>query len=363
MKKILKGLLVLVIALIVVVGSYLAYLQVTYYRIPDHIELTVNNAKSEVFEPGEEYKITTYNIGFGAYEPSYSFFMDTAVVKDTGEELSGAYGKAISKENVLKNTDTALEILKENSSDIYLLQEVDRDSSRSYQVNQEEMVTDTFGDYSSSYAENFHAKFLPYPLHDMHGYVNSGIMTLSDKLITSAERRSYPITTAFFAKFFDLDRCFSVSRFPVGDKELIVVNNHMSAYDEGGVIRKQQVEMLNQFMNEEYEKGNYVIVGGDFNHDYTGTIDLIPGNKEFPGWLSRISNEDIAEGLSFVTPENFDKIGSCRGAETPFNKDSFQCTVDGFIISDNIKATAEIIDTQFSASDHNPVSLTFELQP
>lgn len=35
--------------------------------------------------------------------------------------------------------------------------------------------------------------------------------------------------------------------------------------------------------------------------------------------------------------------------------------VDGFLVSDNVKATAENVDTDFGFSDHNPVLLQFEL--
>ena len=42
-------------------------------------------------------------------------------------------------------------------------------------------------------------------------------------------------------------------------KNLYIVNSHMSAYDKGGVIRAKQLELLNKTMQQEYNKGNYVI--------------------------------------------------------------------------------------------------------
>ena len=42
-----------------------------------------------------------------------------------------------------------------------------------------------------------------------------------------------------------------------GGKTLVLVNSHASAYDEGGVIRAQQMEMLFSFMEEEYKKGGW----------------------------------------------------------------------------------------------------------
>ena len=46
----------------------------------------------------------------------------------------------------------------------------------------------------------------------------------------------------------------------------MLINLHMSAYDEGGTIRAKQLEMLNAVLSEERAAGNYVIAGGDFNH-------------------------------------------------------------------------------------------------
>ena len=57
-----------------------------------------------------------------------------------------------------------------------------------------------------------------------------------------------------------LDRCFLVNRYTVaGGRQLVVVNTHNSAYDDG-TLRKKQMVYLRGFLVEEYEKGNYIIV-------------------------------------------------------------------------------------------------------
>ena len=39
-------------------------------------------------------------------------------------------------------------------------------------------------------------------------------------------------------------------------------------------------------------------------------------------------------------------------------------TIDGFIVSDNVTVSdANVIDLQFAYSDHNPVEMTFTLEP
>ena len=49
-------------------------------------------------------------------------------------------------------------------------------------------------------------------------------------------------------------------------------------------------------------------------------------------------------------------------ADIPYTKGvNYTSVLDGFIVSDNVTATAENIDADFMYSDHNPVKLTFKL--
>lgn len=363
MKKTIRFMLVILAIIFAIPLCYVIYLQMQYHRIPDHQTLEIKNHSESRIQYQTPYTIMSYNIGFGAYSPEFSFFMDKSVQKDTQKEIVGSYGKGISAEDVDKNTKKSIQIARENPCDFYLLQEVDTDSDRSYHIDQSKAFAEDFKNYESVFASNFHSGFLILPLSDMHGSVNSGLLTLSKHDITSSTRRSFPVSDSFLDKFFDLDRCFSIHRVSLKDKkELVIINLHMSAYDEGGIIRQAQLEMLNQVLTEEYQKGNYVIAGGDFNHDYCNSRKSFLGDKEFPQWIAVIEKSDLAQHFEFVAPENKMQVGTCRGAESPYDPiTTSQFIIDGFIVSDNIKATAKIVDTQYAASDHNPIILTFEL--
>lgn len=119
----------------------------------------------------------------------------------------------------------------------------------------------------STFASNFHSAFLAVPLNNPHGTVRSGVLSMSKYKMDSAIRRKYPVSSGPIEKFVDLDRCFVVMRFPVTNgKDLVMINSHMSAYDKGGKMRKAQMKLISSVMEKEYRRGNYVIVGGDFNH-------------------------------------------------------------------------------------------------
>lgn len=81
-------------------------------------------------------------------------------------------------------------------------------------------------------------------------------------------------------KLLDLDRCYSLSRLPVEDgRELCLYNLHLSAYTSDGAIATEQLKLLCADMAAEYQRGNYVIAGGDFNKDVLGNSDEAFGNS------------------------------------------------------------------------------------
>ncbi len=366
-KRIIKIVVAAVSILLLFALGFVGYLELSYYRIGDTV-IDVYNNSSAILSLGEEYSITTYNIGFGAYDRDYSFFMDTGYMGD-GTKTVGKYGKGVSRENVVNNTEGAIEILKALSPDFIIAEEVDTDSSRSYGINQKQMITDAFPMHSYTYAENFHSAYLPYPLHDMHGIVNAGILTTSRYKMDCSYRYELPIDESFVNKFFDLDRCVNLVRYGIDgtDKQLSIISVHLSAYDEGGVYRRLQVELLKELMYEEYDRGNYVIVGGDFNHDIAEGGSNFPTQQLRPDWIQTLSADEFGESFRIVSDST---APSCRDADIPWEEGvTFATVVDGFIVSDNIEVVkieniTEIggADTNFMYSDHNPVNMSFKLK-
>ena len=363
-KKAFKSIGILFLAIIAIVGLYVAYMSIQYYRIEDNVLVEAENPSDVILTAKDEHSVITYNIGFGAYNHEFSFFMDSGEMKD-GTKVAGSDSKAESKEVVIKNTNNSIKFVDELDADFYLFQEVDTKSTRSHNVNQYEMLKELGSEYSLSFANNFHSAFLMYPFTDPHGSVNSGLTTMSKYKINESIRKQYPVSTDFITKFTDLDRCFLLSRIPVDNgKELVLINTHMSAYDEGGIIRKEQLKVLNEALEVEYAKGNYVIVGGDFNHDIAGTKEVFESNQKVPEWIFELNDDDLADGFTFVIADNYEEVATCRSTDMPYVEgENYTVVIDGFIVSDNIKSfRAENLDANFVSSDHNPVALYFILE-
>ena len=76
-KKVLIGMLITIGVLLVVVIGYVAYVLLSYHRLPDNHSLVIDNTTTmyEFFEMCTTHSIATYQIAFGVYSDDYCFFL------------------------------------------------------------------------------------------------------------------------------------------------------------------------------------------------------------------------------------------------------------------------------------------------
>lgn len=352
-KKIMKAIIGIVLVGLV---FYFLYVVLSYKRIKDNQPLEIQQRSSiESVKAGEVYSVMTYNIGFGAYTPEYTFFMD-----------GGKSSIAESKDSVIRCIQGSAGTARDYNPDFLFLQEVDLDATRSYHVNQKEIFDGVFAEYDNQAAVIYDSAFLFYPIWEPHGKSLSTIAVYSRYQIESAIRRSLPISEGM-NKFIDLDRCYSKSRIPVENgKELCLYNVHLSAYGNDAAIRSAQIEMLSNDMEQEYLAGNYIVCGGDFNHDLLG-IESLSGKVE--SWAHPFPRNELPEhfnlAVDLISEESrMAQAKSSRSNDMPYDPAKTSVvTLDGFIISDNIDIMEyDVLDAEFSYSDHNPVTMSFKLK-
>lgn len=350
-KKILKIVLVIFLILVLIVAGYVGYVMITYNRIEDNLDLQVQNGSvSADLSLGTEYVAVTQNFGFGAYTRDFTFFMD-----------GGKESRAKSKESVNECIEKAATEIKKHSPDFILMQEVDTDSTRSHHINQKTAFDEKFSGYSNAYAVNYHSAYLMWPLFNPHGKSNSGIVTYSKYDISSAMRRSLPISTSL-SKFLDLDRCYSISKVPCENgKNLVIFNVHTSAYGGSDEIRTAQMTKLFNDMRDAYLNGDYVICGGDFNHEFYSGSQLA-GGATFE-WAQPFPDNLIPDGFGKATDYDGGIVNpTCRNCDVPYKEGNPAKILDGFIVSENITVNyVSNVSTGFEYSDHNPVVIKFTL--
>ena len=157
MNKIVKRILIALGAflgiIVLVVGGYVIYVVASYSRIEDNLALTPENASGGVVRTGEEYTVVTQNLGFGAYTADFTFFMD-----------GGKESRARSADSVKACVSQGAEKVRSFDPDFAFFQEVDTGSTRSYDIDEREIVKSYFEGFSSSFAVNYHSAYLFYPI-------------------------------------------------------------------------------------------------------------------------------------------------------------------------------------------------------
>lgn len=246
-----KAISLTLLAAVLILGGFLVYITLTDYKPQEITTLTVNNNPQQVLKQGESFSVTTFNIGYAGLDKGQDFFMD-----------GGTKSRSSSREQTKINLEAVASLMTATDSDLFMLQEVDIDSSRSNGIDEVSYLWNKFADYSNVFATNYKVPWVPLPVLDPMGSVNSGLLTLSRFNSTSNIRYDLPGKETWPRQQFDLDRAFVESRLPVDNgKELILINLHLSAFDQGGTIRKQQLEYLSAYIKKENNKGNYLILG------------------------------------------------------------------------------------------------------
>ncbi|MCK5099624.1 MAG: endonuclease/exonuclease/phosphatase family protein [Desulfobacteraceae bacterium] len=348
MKKFIKTILSIVLLGVFIFASFLVYATVADYK-PEPETMMFTEQVTEKIPVNEKLDFMIWNIGYCGLSKDMDFFYDGGKnVRPTNKVLN---------ENLSKIKTF---IKKQNQIEFFLFQEVDINSKRSYGTNQYEGISELFPEYHTSFGKNYDVDFIPVPVNAPMGKVLSGLQTLSAYTPESVVRHSFPGNYSWPQGLFMLDRCFLVNKYQVkNNKNLIVINTHNSAYDDGN-LRKSQMEYLKKFLTMEYEKGNYIIVGGDWNQcppDFTpdfkenimDTTNRMDISKDFmPDWTWLYQN----------------KIPTNRRVDIPYYKGKTLTTViDFFLVSPNIETMGlKAINLDFENSDHQPVKLSIVLK-
>lgn len=374
LKRIARLFLTLILSILCIAVLYIGTMQVTEFRpeTETSLELQNNLSDDEMHYVGlnEIIKILTFNIGYASLSATEDFAMD-----------GGTKGHMDNVESVEANLEGIDSILTSQAADIVLLQEVDEESHRSFNTLQYTRFQSLLG-MPNTLGINYRALFVPFPFtpSEMMGKVNSGIASFTNYYASEATRIQLPGEFSWPIRLANLKRCLVVTRLPIrnSEKELVVINLHLSAYDDGA-MRLQEMAALQAILSEEYALGNYVVAGGDFNQTFPGayTVTLDADNQAVYDYQFELKDPTYWQAFGMDSTW-FDTTGFQFGVEIGFanptcrllhqaydteNPDHNQYYyIDGFIVSPNVQIlTVNVINDDFRYSDHNPVVMQFKL--
>ncbi len=352
-KKILKYLFIVLLIIITLVFSFTIYLFINDYQ-PDkqtNIQLINNNRNIDTLTDNQ-FSILTWNIGYCGLGAEEDFFYDGGKNSKPQNSNYNLY------QNLIFNF-----LNKFSFVDFMLLQEVDSMSNRSYKNNQIQLLANQLSEFAFIYAKNYDVKYVPFPIFRPMGKVNSGLMSLSKYKSQENIRYGFDANFSALKRIFLLDRCFALQRFKLkNNKDLIIINIHNSAFDSENILKPIELKTLKNVVINEYNKGNFIIAGGDWNQN--------PPSYNFQDYRNEWNYTNIDTPVDSNLFENkwlwiFDKnIPTNRFNDKPFKKgDSKTTTIDYFLISPNVECLMiKTINLNFRYSDHQPVLFRFRLK-
>ncbi|MBX7182737.1 MAG: endonuclease/exonuclease/phosphatase family protein [Bacteroidia bacterium] len=354
--KFLKKALFIILIPVLAFGLYLVgnvlFAFITDFKPPVSESLELRGMPSKNL-PDSVLSLLNWNIGYSGLGQKADFFYDGGTTVISPEADVNSYFQGI------KNT-----ILHADSIDFILLQEVDTLAKRSYKINQLTELGNHAKGYGYSFATNYDVKFVPKPFTEPLGKVVAGLMSLTKYFPKEITRYQYPGQFEFPTYLFFLDRCFLLYRYPLKNgKELLVINTHNSAYDNTGEMKKGELNMLKKFVTEEYAKGNYIIIGGDWNQcpPHFDPMKFNHGKTEAPYTPQVQDPSFLPSDWHWVADTT---VPSNRNLITAYNaQKTFTTVIDYYLLSPNVEPLAvKTLDMQFAYSDHQPVYLKVKLK-
>lgn len=338
------------ILLLLFFGLFLFWINYTDYMPETVEELQITQRKLHLPQM-DGLTLISWNIGYAGLGKEMDFFYDGGKKTRTDEAATRRYLEQIKL------------FMQQEVADIWLLQEVDFKAKRTYKINQAEYLSNALSDWNYVQAVNYDVPFVPVPLRSPMGQVKSGMMTFSRFSPRLARRYAFPQIAGWPDRMFLLDRCFIETRYGLQNgAELVVLNTHNSAFVDDQLLMQQELEVIHSKMLREYELGNYVIAGGDWN--------MNPGN------FNPVNNYNghYFVDVPVVIPNDFLPFGwqivfdpsapTNRNLHESYTKGSTGSTsIDFFMVSPNVEVNSiKVIDLGFENSDHNPVKLYVKLR-
>ncbi len=332
--------------LIYLVCFYLLSLYITDYKPTEIEKISPELINTDFFIQNDEISILSWNISHASFGKE----------KDSGFE--DTYQTRPSLETYQKNLNTILRTISDyDFSDFILLQDVDVFSKRSYFINQKNLIAEYLPDFSLSFSKNQDVQFIISPLYNPIGRIKSGLLTLSKVNPFESSRIAIKSINCFPKKLWTPDPCFMLNRYPLENGKNLIIINIQNFINADAMYNIENAKKLIHIAVNEFNKGNFVIIGGDWNINPT---ELKSNNRK--------SVYKTYDQKNNITGDFFPEDWACiydtlKPTKSEKLKNYNIVISDYFVISPNINVqNIRKIDLDFENLSHNPVLLQISLK-
>ena len=289
----------------------------------------------------DTFSIMTYNIG-------YLSGMTNNLAIETDQQFYDT------------NLQRAIELFKRYSPTFVGFQEIDFGAARSYEVNQLDEIGLACNYRASALAVNWDKNYLPFPywpISMQYGKMLSGQAVLSQYMITSNERivMEKPESNPAYYNAFYIDRLAQVVTVPVNDKEIIIINTHLEAWDIP--TREKQAKIVSEIYKK-YSQDYPVLLVGDFNSIPPITSNPSDYFSEDHTMEILFNDSTISSAIADSTYSQNESKYFTYSSENPTQKIDFVLYNKNKISPVN----SEVLSDAGSISDHFPVLFKFTIK-
>ena len=342
-----KVLAVIVALLVLGFGGLVAYTFATEHT-PADVEPVVSegDGSGPGLVAGQPFKVLSWNLQYGASR-KHRFFYD------------GGDAVHVPAEDVRATVDAISAVLKAEAPAIGLLQEIDRDSTRTGRIDQLPPFSAAMQATAVSAAPYHLAGFVPKPFDNPLGRVHMalGILTRGPHLKGTRHQLAL-MDEPRVVQALNLKRALLTAEVPVEglDQPLAIAVTHLSAFSYGDGTLEKQVAALVAWM-ESRPDGQPWILAGDFNL-------LPPGDDK-----DRLTTEselyaDDPNPIDAVLPRFQDVLGDDQldpklRTYLPFGFTEADRKIDYMLIGGPIQVeSARVMSEHAAISDHLPIVAT-----
>lgn len=296
----------------------------------------------------KDLTLISWNIQFAGSRKHHFFY-------DGGQAVS------VPKEDVLETQEAIKKILKQEGTDIALLQEIDRYSARTQDIDQLEILK-TYHPALSWMVTPYHkAPYVPHPPHEPMGRVNLNLGILSKyKLLDGKRHQLALLNEPRWRQYFNLKRALLESEIPLKENQgtLKIAVTHLSAFSHGDGTLDKQVNQLKEWMESQPPEQPWILAG-DFN--------LLPPNDYIP----RLGDDaklyaDKTNPMESIIPKFKNAFTELLGAQNytylPFGSREPDRKIDYIFYGGPIEIKQAIV-LRYAAdiSDHLPLKIQFQI--
>ncbi len=284
--------------------------------------------------------VGTWNLGYAGLGRESDFAVDG------GENLFPP-----SRAIVDKNIEQITEVAGQLATNVQFFQEVSYSGPLSLWKSVATPLENTAGSNVFWWRPDISSQLLPWPIRLKHGTVIT-----TDLKATTGEL--FPIVGEPEPLFGFLNRQYGmqVLKMPGATEsiEWAFINIHLSAFDDGGDLRRQQIDSVFSYAKSLYEAGFHVVIGGDWNMELAETAFPHQTSDEDLFWIHRFPQESIPEGWKLAIDTSLPTVRTVNQAFV--RGENYLTIIDGFVVSPNVEVVSvSTTDTDFEMSDHMPV--------